>query len=782
MSQDNNRVFKQEATSFARELRPKNTQDNSPESPYAVSDSGSVSYLDLNAEMVMKDAQGNYDFGKDKEAARQYFLQHVNKNTIFFHDLEEKFDYLVSQGYYNKNTVEQYDFEFIKKLFKLAYSYKFRFSSFMGAYKFYTSYALKTYDGDRYLERYEDRVCMIALHLAQGDEDLAIAFMDDIMTLRTQPATPIMLNAGLANRGELVSCQLLRSEDSMESIGEVIKGSLQLSKRGGGVGICLTNIREEGSPIKGVHGASSGIVPVMKILDDSFRYANQLGARQGAGAVYLSVHHPDVFKMLDTKRENADDAVRIKTLSVGLVFTDKVFELAKKNKDYYMFSPYDVERVYGKPMSDISITDHYDEMVEDSRIRKYKASARDLFMTVAELQFESGYPYLMFEDRANEHNNVHGRISMSNLCSEILQVNHPATFGENGYYAQDSQGKDISCNLASINIKQAMNTGDFGETISNAVRLLSSVSDQTSIDEVPTIKAGNDAYHSIGIGAMNLHGFLASEGILYGSEEALDFVNVFFGTMRFHALNASMQLARETGEKFFEFDKSDYAAEQGEQSPALKNYTSGTWTTYPHTEKVSKMLEEKGVWFPQPEDWDRLSREITTHGLYNSYLLAVAPNGSSSFLNFSTSSIHPVEKRIQARKEGRLGRVFVPAPGLNNENFQLYPDAFEVGPEKIIDTYAVAQKHVDQALSCTLFFWNTDTTRDLNRAYIYAWSKHLRKNDNGELALFDPETEWKSGIMKTLYYSRVRSLDLSGTETGLEDEVLSYQECESCTV
>ena len=230
-----------------------------------------------------------------------------------------------------------------------------------------------------------------------------------------------------------------------------------------------------------------------------------------------------------------------------------------------MFSPYDVEKVYGKPMSDISITDHYDEMVEDSRIRKYKASARDLFMTVAELQFESGYPYLMFEDRANEHNNVHGRISMSNLCSEILQVNHPATFGENGYYAQDSQGKDISCNLASINIKQAMNTGDFGETISNAVRLLSSVSDQTSIDEVPTIKAGNDAYHSIGIGAMNLHGFLASEGILYGSEEALDFVNVFFGTMRFHALNASMQLARETGEKFFEFDKSDYAAEQGEQ-------------------------------------------------------------------------------------------------------------------------------------------------------------------------------------------------------------------------
>lgn len=276
-----------------------------------------LDYHALNAMLNLYGANGELQLDKDREAARQYFLQHVNQNTVFFHSLEEKLDYLVEEGYYEANVLDQYSFEFIKSLFEQAYAYKFRFPSFLGAFKYYTSYTLKTFDGKRYLERYEDRVCMVALTLARGDEALAKSLVDEVISGRFQPATPTFLNCGKQQRGELVSCFLLRIEDNMESIGRSINSALQLSKRGGGVAFLLTNIRESGAPIKRIENQSSGIIPIMKLLEDAFSYANQLGARQGAGAVYLNAHHPDILRFLDTKRENADEKIRIKTLSLG---------------------------------------------------------------------------------------------------------------------------------------------------------------------------------------------------------------------------------------------------------------------------------------------------------------------------------------------------------------------------------------------------------------------------------------------------------------------------------
>ena len=296
----------------------------------------------LNAMLNLYDENGKIQFDKDREAANQFFLQHVNQNTVFFHDLEEKFDYLIKNNYYNGDVVEKYEFSDIKDLFKQAYSYKFRFKTFLGAYKYYTSYTLRTFDGNRYLERYEDRVCMVALGLADGDISLARRLVDEIIQGRFQPATPTFLNIGKAQRGEPVSCFLLRIEDNMESIGRSINSALQLSKRGGGVALLLSNLREQGAPIKKIENQSSGVIPVMKLLEDSFSYANQLGARQGAGAVYLHAHHPDILRFLDTKRENADEKIRIKTLSLGVVIPDITFELAKRNDDMYLFSPYDV--------------------------------------------------------------------------------------------------------------------------------------------------------------------------------------------------------------------------------------------------------------------------------------------------------------------------------------------------------------------------------------------------------------------------------------------------------
>jgi ribonucleoside-diphosphate reductase alpha chain len=691
------------------------------------------SYHELNAMLNLYGADGKIQFDKDKAAAKAYFLDHVNLNTVFFHSLEEKINYLIDNEYYEKDVLDQYDFSFVKELFQHAYSYKFRFPTFLGAYKFYTSYALKTFDGERYLERFEDRVCMNALMLARGQKKLAQDLVEEIISGRFQPATPTFLNAGKKQRGEFVSCFLLRIEDNMESISRGINSSLQLSKRGGGVALNLTNLREYGAPIKKIQNQSSGIIPVMKLLEDSFSYANQLGARQGAGAVYLNAHHPDIMKFLDTKRENADEKSRIKTLSLGVVVPDITLELAKNNDDMYLFSPYDIERVYGKPMSDISITEHYYDMVDNASIKKTKISARELFQTIAELQFESGYPYVMYEDTVNRANPIEGRINMSNLCSEILQVNTPTTY--NADLSYDNIGKDISCNLGSMNVAKMMESPDFGKSIDTAIKALTSVADLSYIDSVMSVAEGNKKSRAIGLGQMNLHGYFGKERMHYGDEESIDFTNIYFYTVLFHALKASNDLAKKHESPFENFENSKYAT--GE---FFDKYTEKEWL--PKTKKVAKLFKDSGIVIPDGEEWKKLKKSVMKHGIYNQNLQAVPPTGSISYINNSTSSIHPIASKIEIRKEGKLGRVYYPAPHLTNDNLEYFQDAYEIGPDKVIDVYAAATQHVDQGLSLTLFFKDDATTRDINRAQIYAW---------------------KNGI-KTIYYIRIRQEALQGTE------------------
>ncbi|KHS74236.1 ribonucleotide-diphosphate reductase subunit alpha [Pectobacterium brasiliense] len=701
-----------------------------------------LDYHALNAMLNLYDAEGNIQFEMDKLAARRYFLQHVNQNTVFFHNLEEKLRYLVEEGYYEAEVLDQYQFDFIKSLFQQAYAHKFRFQTFLGAFKYYTGYTLKTFDGKRYLERYEDRVCLVALTLAKGDTALASALVDEIISGRFQPATPTFLNCGKKQRGELVSCFLLRIEDNMESIGRAINSALQLSKRGGGVAFMLSNIRETGAPIKRIENQSSGIIPIMKMLEDAFSYANQLGARQGAGAVYLNAHHPDILRFLDTKRENADEKIRIKTLSLGVVIPDITFQLAKNNQVMYLFSPYDVEQVYGVPLSEISVTEKYHEMVNDKRIRKSQIKAREFFQILAEIQFESGYPYMMFEDTVNRANPIHGRINMSNLCSEILQVNEASLYDDDLGYSHI--GKDISCNLGSMNIANAMASPDFGQTVEMAIRALTAVSDMSHISSVPSIEKGNDQSHAIGLGQMNLHGYLAKERIFYGTEEAVDFTNIYFYTVAFHAIRASNALAIERNQRFSGFELSKYAT--GEY---FDKYIEQIWE--PTTTRARELFEQAGIHIPTQQDWAALRESVIAHGIYNQNLQAVPPTGSISYINHSTSSIHPIVSRIEIRKEGKIGRVYYPAPYMNNDNLEYYQDAYEIGPQKIIDTYAAATQHVDQGLSLTLFFRDTATTRDINKAQIYAWTKGI----------------------KTIYYIRIRQMALEGTEV---------QGCVSCAL
>ena len=1085
-----------------------------------------LTYNDLNAQLNMP-VDGAINIRADRQAARAYHLEVINPHTRFFHTLEEKVRYMLDQELWNKATVEMYDFEKFKALFKRAHAHKFRFKTLLGAMKFYEGYALRESTQDEegrytttYLERFEDRVVMTAIHLSEGDYRQAQDLVDIIIDGRFQPATPTFLNAGRAKGGEMVSCFLLRVEDNMESIGRAVNSSLQLSKRGGGVGLLLTNLREMGAPIKNIPGTSSGVVPVMKMLEDAFSYANQLGQRQGAGAVYLNAHHPDIMTFLDTKRENADEKIRIKTLSLGVVIPDITFHLAKDNKDMYLFSPYDVERIEGKPFADLSVTENYDKWVEDPRITKKKIKARAFFRTLSELQFESGYPYCLFEDTVNEaHTMKHvGRINMSNLCvtgetrintdkgyiradelynsqddfnvvvderartmnlanrgtsvtsstrmcktaenadvfkvetkegfelratewhkfyvvrdgelikiplneikvgdkvtvqsggsafgdfddpdlafvagliyadgtfsltngasillhgakeifkdkataaverilkryshlfettnrtvlnpefsettenrialrstplreilqhfgwqdgrgvpdfvfkgtketqkeflsaylaldgcihnhgkkwhfaiksvdgkglrevqqlllgmgvfsriglereagtasgdfgkgeteysyqrtekltvtdltsrraldkivdflpatqakvgnlegdvakhparhnflatvssishdgvedvydvtvedgnsvifngiatgqcSEITQLNTPSVLNDDLTY--DTIGADISCNLGSLNVKKMLDLtrDEFVDTVQVAVRALTAVSTMTNIDSVPSVREGNNLSRAIGLGQMNLHGALAHHGLRYGSEEALKLWDNYMALVTWAAMCESAELAREIGETPY-FDGSEYA-------------TGEWWERVPkaHLERAESLEILPGLEAPDADDWNDLHLKISQYGMANAYLQTIPPTGSISYINNSTSSIHPIVNKVEVRKEGKVGRVYYPAPHMRSDNLHLYEDAYEIGPERVIDTYAVSQQWVDQSQSLTLFFPDTATTRDLDKARIYAWRKGIR----------------------TMYYVRLRQMALDGTgvtETGVG-------ECASC--
>ena len=339
----------------------------------------------------------------------------------------------------------------------------------------------------------------------------------------------------------------------------------------------------------------------------------------------------------------------------------------------------------------------------------------------------------MFEDTVNRANPVKGKITHSNLCSEILQVSTPSTFNDDLSYSH--VGKDISCNLGSLNIAKTMDSPDFGKTIAVAIRGLTAVSDQTHIYSVPSIEQGNNDSHAIGLGQMNLHGYLARERIHYGSVEGIDFTNIYFYTVLFYALQASNQLAKDRGTWFKGFPESKYAS--GE---FFDKYTDQVWE--PSTPRVASLFSEADVHIPTQADWVVLKESVQQYGIYNQNLQAVPPTGSISYINNSTSSIHPVASKIEIRKEGKIGRVYYPAPYLDNDNLDFYQDAYEIGYEKIIDTYAAATQHVDQGLSLTLFFKDTATTRDINKAQIYAWRKGI----------------------KTLYYIRLRQMALEGTE------------------
>ncbi|AVP35623.1 class 1b ribonucleoside-diphosphate reductase subunit alpha [Staphylococcus felis] len=691
-------------------------------------------HIELNNEVTKRKEDGFFNLEKDIEALNVY-LEEIKEKTVYFNNEIERLHFLVDHNFYY-NVFNEYNEEQLQEIINFANQIPFKFASYMSASKFFKDYALKTNDKSQFLENYHQHVVIVSLYLAKGNIELAKHFIEAMIEQRYQPATPTFLNAGRARRGELVSCFLLEVDDSLNSINFIDSTAKQLSKIGGGVAINLSKLRARGEAIKGIKGVAKGVLPVAKSLEGGFSYADQLGQRPGAGAVYLNIFHYDVEEFLDTKKINADEDLRLVTISTGLIVPSKFFELAKEGKDFFMFAPHTVEQEYGMTLDDMNIDEYYDELVKNPNIMKKSKDAREMLNTIAQTQLQSGYPYLMFKDNANRvHANSNiGQIKMSNLCTEIFQLQETSII--NDYGQEDEIKRDISCNLGSLNIVNVMESHKFKDSVHTGMDALTFVSDEANIQNAPGVKKANSELHSVGLGVMNLHGYLAKNQIGYESEEAKDFANVFFMMMNYYSIERSMQIAKERGETFVDFNKSDYA-----NGRYFERYT--TQDFLPEYDKVKALFEHHDI--PTREDWKNLQEQVEKYGLYHAYRLAIAPTQSISYVQNATSSVMPIVDQIERRTYGN-SETFYPMPFLSPQTMWYYKSAFNTDQMKLIDLIATIQTHIDQGISTILYVNSEISTRELSRLYVYAHYKGL----------------------KSLYYTR--------------NKLLSVEECTSCSV
>jgi ribonucleoside-diphosphate reductase alpha chain len=577
----------------------------------------------------------------------------------------------------------------------------------------------------------------VALFLGRGDAELAKRIASAMMEQRLQPATPTFLNAGKSRRGEMVSCFLLEADDSLNSINYVIGTCMQLSKIGGGVAVNLSKLRGRGEPIKGVEGAAKGIMPIMKLLEDAFSYADQMGQRKGSGAAYYNIFGWDVLEFLDCKKINADEKSRIKTLSIGLIVPNKLYQLAAEDKPLTVFGSYSVHQAYGKHLDDLDLDEMYEELLDNPKVtKKTVMSAREMLIKIATIQLESGYPYMMNKSNANK---VHalkelGSIKMSNLCTEIFQLQETSII--NDYDNPDEILRDISCNLASLNIVNVMERAAIKESVHVGMEALTTVSDFSRIENAPGVRKANAELHSVGLGAMNLNGYLAKNSIAYESAEAKEFARTFFMMMNYYSLEKSMHIARDRQITFQDFDRSEYAS-----GTYFDRYLDQDYA--PVTAKVIALFN--GMSIPNREDWAALKAQVQQHGLYHAYRLAIAPTQSISYIQNATSSVMPVVELIETRTYAN-STTYYPMPYLSPNNVFFYKSAYNMDQFKVIDLIAEIQAHVDQGISTILHVNSNVTTRELARMYVYAAHKGL----------------------KSLYYTRTKHL--------------SVEECTSCAV
>lgn len=587
----------------------------------------------------------------------------------------------------------------------------------------------------RIFELPQERWMVIAMILMHQEEKNRLQLVKEaywaMSNLFMTVATPTLSNAG-KNWGQLSSCFIETVDDSLDSIYDSNTDIAALSKNGGGIGVYLGKIRSRGSMIKGFKGASSGVLPWMKQLNNTAVSVDQLGQRQGAISVYLDVWHKDIFSFLDAKLNNGDERLRTHDLFTGVCLPDLFMEKVEERSNWYLFDPHEVRQKMG-----FSLEDYYDEevgagtfrmkyleCVNNEELSKKEIPAIDIMKSIMRSQLETGTPFMFYRDEVNRMNaNAHaGMIYCTNLCTEIVQNQSVTTRVEE--YTKDGKiviektpGDFVVCNLSSINLAKAVNEAVIERLIPIQVRMLDNVID---INKIPVIQGQltNKKYRAIGLGTFGWHHLLATNKVVWESPESLEFADRLYEKIAYLTIESSMNLAEEKG--------------------AYPAFNGSDWHTGAYFEKRDYLNGDSEL------DWQGLMEKVKAKGIRNGYLQAVAPNASTALIAGSTPSIDPIFNK-QYSEEKKDYRIPVTAPDLNAQTTWYYKSAYHIDQKWSIAQNAKRQKHIDQAVSFNLYIKNTIKAKELLDLHVSAWKNRL----------------------KTTYYLR-------STSTDIED-------CESCS-
>jgi ribonucleoside-diphosphate reductase alpha chain len=638
---------------------------------------------------------------------------------------------LTKIGIYNKQLLKTYTEEEINEIASVIIPERDRLFTYIGLLTLADRYLATSHD-KRVYELPQERFLIIAMTLmSQEKKENRTALVKEaywaLSSLYMTVATPTLSNAG-KSYGQLSSCFIDTIDDSLRGIYDSNTDLATLSKNGGGIGVYLGHIRSRGSDIKGFKGVSSGTIPWMKQLNNTAVSVDQLGQRQGAIAVYLDVWHKDIFSFLDARLNNGDERQRTHDLFTGVCLPDLFMEKVEAREDWHLFDPHEVRTLMGYSLEDFydeeegsgSFRTRYAECVNNEQLSRETVPAIEIFKRIMLSQLETGTPYMFYRDTVNRANqNRHeGMIYCSNLCTEITQNQSTTVVTEE--ITEDGKiiitknpGDFVVCNLSSINLARAVTEDVLERLIPIQVRMLDNV---IELNDLPVLQAKltNQKYRAVGLGTFGWNHLLALKKIAWETDEAVAYCDELYEQIAYLTVQASMNLAKEKG-AYPLFKGSDF--ESGAYFETRK-YTS--------------------------EAWSELRNEVQSNGIRNGYLMAVAPNSSTSIIAGSTASIDPIFRKFYS-EEKKNYKIPVTAPDLSPATNWYYKSVYLIDQHWSIKQNSKRQRHIDQSISFNLYVQNDIRAKELLDLHMTAWKEKL----------------------KTTYYVRSTSSEV-------------IEECESC--
>ncbi|WP_228728385.1 ribonucleoside-diphosphate reductase subunit alpha [Brevibacillus composti] len=653
-----------------------------------------------------------YDLYKDAAINRGY------RGHFGYGDFTALVHTLTEQGLYGTYLTETYSDEELAQLQAYIKPERDELFNYAGLRLLADRYLIKNYDKG-VMELPQERFMIIAMHLAMKEQDRlkhAKDFYDVLSKLEITVATPTLANAGTPYH-QLSSCFIDTVDDSLTGIMNTAGATSMVSKYGGGVGIYLGKVRSRGSSIRGHKGASGGIVPWTRLYNQIAISVDQLGTRAGAFAIYLDVWHADILDFLLLKTNNGDDRMKAHDIFPGVCIPDLFMERVKERGSWYLFDPHEVREVMGFSLEDSygeEFERRYELCVQEEKLTiKTEIPAIEIMKRIMASAFETGTPFLFFRDTVNRANpNKHkGMIYSSNLCTEIMQNMSPTVFIseelEDGEVVHRYRPGDfVVCNLSSLNLGRVHSAADIARIVPIQMRMLDNVID-LNYYPVKQAEVTNQKYRAVGLGTSGYHQYLAQNGIKWESEEHVETADKLYEEIAYHAIKASMELAKEKG--------------------SYPLFAGSEWET-------GEYFERRGY---SDERWMTLMAEVAESGMRNAWTFAVAPTGTTSLIAGSTASTDPVYAKYFV-EEKRSGNIPQTAPNLNEKTFFFYKEAHRIDQQWSIRAAGARQRHIDQAQSFNLYITPHISAPDFLNLYIQAW-------ENG---------------LKTIYYVRNQSVEV----------------------